>query len=130
MIPGENAPGAAPPAPADAALRAEHDALGQKLAIRRSVDEARKALYLVFFGLISVGLTVKLAWDRWGVLKPGIVRKTHPGPPLFFLVATALTLVLLSLAIRGFLRARRLMREEDALFARYRALRERLGLDP
>ncbi len=123
MTSGENAP-------SDVALRAEHDALGERLAARRSIDETRKALYLVFFGLLSVGLTVKLAWDRWGVLKPGVVRKVHAGPPLLFLAALAATLVLLSLAIRGFLRARALMRDEDALFARYRALRERLGLEP
>ena len=124
MTPGENAPADA------AALRAEHDALGEKLAVRRSVDWTRKALYLVFVGLISVGLTVKLAWDRWGVLKPGVLRKVHAGPPLFFLGALALALVLLSLAIRALLRARALVREEDALFARFRALRDRLGLDP
>src|SRR5512133_980293 len=129
MTSGENVPGAQAPSGA-AALRAEHDALAKKLEVRRSIDESRKALYLVFFGLISVGLTVKLAWDRWGVLKPGVIRKVHAGPPLFFLVATALTLVLLSLAIRGFLRARALMRDEDALFVRYRALRARLRLDP
>ncbi len=132
MTPGENAPGAPPPAgpapAADAALRAEHDALGERLATRRSIDELRKALYLLFFGLISVGLTVKLAWDRWGVLKPGVVRKVH-GRPLFFLVATAVTIALLGLAVRGLLRARALMRDEDALFARFRALRARLGLD-
>ena len=122
MTSGEN--------PADAALRAEHDALGEKLAVRRSIDVTRTALYLVFFGLISVGLTVKLAWDRWGVLKPGVVRKMHSGRPLFFMLALALTVVLLSLSIRAFLRARALMREEDALFARFRALRQRLGLDP
>ncbi len=123
MTPGETAP-------PDAALRAEHDALGETLAARRSIDELRKALYLVFFGLISVGLTVKLAWDRWGTLKPGVVRKALPGRPLFFLLALAAALVLLSLAIRGFLRARALMRDEDALFARFRALRDRLGLEP
>jgi hypothetical protein len=135
MPSGEHAPVApappeAAPDPADAALRAEHDALGEKLAARRSIDEARKALYLAFIGLISVGLTVKLAWDRWGVLKPGVVRKLHGGRPLFLMVATAGAIVLLSLAVRGLLRARALMREEDALFARYRALRDRLGLDP
>ncbi len=124
MIPGENAP------PDAAALRAEHDALGERLATRRSIDVLRKALYLLFVGLISAGLTVKLAWDRWGALKPGLVRKALPGRPLFFLVALALTLVLLSLAIRGFVRARALMRDEDALFARFRALRDRLGLEP
>ncbi len=133
MTSGENAPGAgypaAPPPAIDAALRAEHDTLGEKLAARRSIDETRRALYLLFFGLISVGLTVKLAWDRWGALKPGVVRKLHAGRPLFFLLATALTIALLGLAIRGFVRARALMRAEDALFARYRALRARLGLD-
>lgn len=123
MTPGENAP-------PDAALRAEHDALGEKLAVRRSIDETRKALYLLFFGLLSVGLAVKLAWDRWGVLKPGVVRKVHAGRPLFFLLALAVALLLLSLAIRLFVRARALMRDEDALFARYRALRERLRIDP
>ncbi len=123
MTSGENAPADA------AALRAEHDALAQRLAARRSIDWVRKALYLLFTGLLSVGLTLKLAWDRWGVLKPGVVRKVHPGRPLFFLVALLVALVLLSLAIRAFVRARTLMREEDALFARFRALRGRLGLD-
>jgi heme exporter protein D len=118
------------PAPGEAGLRAEHDALGERLAARRSVDEVRKALYLIFFGLLSVGLTVKLAWDRWGALGPGVARKLHPGPPLFLWIATAATLVLLVLAIRAFLRARRLVSEEEALFARYRALRDALGLDP
>ncbi len=134
MTSGENAQGARAPveprSAADAAaLRGEHDRLGEQLAVRRSIDELRRALYLLFVGLISVGLTVKLAWDRWGVLKPGVVRKVHAGRPLFFLVATAVTLVLLALAIRGLVRARALMRGEDALFQRYRAVRERLGLD-
>lgn len=132
MIPGENGGGPPPAARADepAALRAEHDALAARLEVRRSVDETRKALYLVFFGLLSVGLTVKLAWDRWGTLKPGVVRKLHTGPPLFLAVAGAVAIVLLVLAIRAFLRARRLGREEDALFARFRALRDRLGVEP
>ncbi len=54
MTPGENAPSAA-------ALRAEHDALGEKLAVRRSIDVLRRALYLLFFGLLTVGIAVKLA---------------------------------------------------------------------
>ncbi|HET8539245.1 MAG TPA: hypothetical protein VFL83_05180 [Anaeromyxobacter sp.] len=123
MTSGENAP-------ADAALRAEHDALARKLAVRRSVDATRRALYLAFAGLISVGLTLKLAWDRWGVLAPGAVRKVHAGPPLLFLLAAALAVTLLALAARAFRRARALGREEDALFARFRALRDRLRLDP
>jgi len=123
MTPAETAP------PDAAALRAEHDALGARLAARRSIDVLRRALYLLFFGLVTVGLTVKLAWDRWGALKPGVVRKALPGRPLFFLVALAVALVLLSLAVRALVRARAMMRQEDALFARFRAIRERLGLE-
>jgi hypothetical protein len=111
------------------ALRAEHDALADRLAVRVSVDVARRGLYLVFAGLISVGLTVKLAWDRWGTLKPGIVRKTHHGPPLFLWIAGTVAVVLLVLAIRAFVKARWLMRDEDARWARYRELRATLGLD-
>ncbi len=72
---------------------------------------------------------MKLAWDRWGVLKPGVVRKVVAGRPVFFLIATAVTLVLLSLGIASLLRARRLARDEDRLFVRFRELRARLELD-
>lgn len=136
MIRSENAsgapapPGSAPADPPEAALRAEHDALAAGLAVRRSVDHVRRALYLLFFGLISVGLTAKLAWDRWGIPRPGVVRKVHAGPPLFVIVAVILALALLVLAIRAFVRARALMRDEDARFARFRALRDRLGIEP
>lgn len=111
------------------ALRAEHDALGERLAVRTSVDAIRRALYELFLGLLSVGLTAKLAWDRWGALRPGVVRRTHPGPPLFLWAAGALAVALLALAIRSFVKGRRLSREEDAGWARYRELREALGLD-
>ena len=111
------------------AMRAEHDELAERLAVRASVDAIRRALYLVFFGLLSVGLTVKLAWDRYGTLRPGMVRRTHTGPPLFLWMAGAVAVVLLVLAIRSFVRARRLAREEDARYARYRELRASLGLD-
>lgn len=110
-------------------LRAEHDALAERLAVRTSIDWARKAFYQIFAGLIAVGLTVKLAWDRWGTLRPGVVRKLHKGPPLFLWIAGAVAIVLLLVAIRSFARARRLMREEDAHWARYRELRSALGLD-
>jgi hypothetical protein len=112
------------------ALRAEHDDLARRLEIRRSVDVVRRALYQLFFGLLSVGLTVKLAWDRWGTLAPGAVRKVHRGPPLFLWLAGAAAFCLLVLAVRSFVRTRRLQREEDALYARYRALRLALRLDP
>jgi hypothetical protein len=117
------------PAPGAAALRAEHDALALRLEVRASIDCVKAAAQRLFVGLLCAGLTVKLAWDRWGALGPGVVRTTHPGPPLFFIVATVCTVALLALAIRALLRARRLMREEDVLFARYRQLRAELGLD-
>lgn len=111
------------------ALRAEHDALAQRLAVRTSIDAIRRGLYLVFFGLLSVGLTVKLAFDRWGTPPPGVVRKLHAGPPLFLWIAGALAAALLLLAIRSLVRGRRLMRVEDALYARFRHLRRELGLE-
>ena len=79
--------------------------------------------------LIAIGLAVKLAWDRWGTLPPGAVRKIPTGPPLFFFLAAALAAALVAVTLRDLLRARRLMREEDALFARLVALRGALGLD-
>ncbi|HET7824754.1 MAG TPA: hypothetical protein VFK90_05455 [Anaeromyxobacter sp.] len=110
-------------------LRAEHDALAAALAVRTSIDWARRAFYELFIGLLSVGLTVKLAWDRWGALRPGVARKPITGPPVFFWIATAAAVVLLLLAIRSFVTARRLGRAEDAKWIRYRELRAVLGLD-
>ena len=114
---------------ASTTLRAEHDALARRLEIRTSIDHLRRGLLRVFFGLISAGVTVKLGWDRWGVLKPGVVRKALTGRPLFLWIATVVTLSLLVVGIVSLLRARRLAREEDRLFARYRTLRAELGLD-
>ena len=71
-----------------ASLRVEHDDLARRLEIRPSIDELRRGLIRLFVGLIATGLTVKLGWDRWGVLKPGMVRKLHHGPPLFLWIAT------------------------------------------
>lgn len=118
-----NAPGDASP------LRAEHDDLARRLEIRRSVDELRKGFVRLFLGLLSVGLAIKLGWDRWGTLRPGVLRKVHHGPPLFLWLATAVAIVLLVLAVRALLSARRLGREEDRLFERFRRLRADLGLD-
>jgi cation transport ATPase len=112
-----------------AVLRAEHDALARRLEIRGSIDVARRGAYQIFAGLIAVGAAVALAWDRWGTLKPGLVRKVMKGPPVFLYLATAAAVILMLLAIRSFLRARRMMREEDALYARFRALRDALGLE-
>ena len=116
------------PPPQDA-LRAEHDALARRLSVRESVDHLRRGLLQVFFGLIATGLSVKLGWDRWGPFPPGVVRIQQPGPPVFLWIATALTTVLLLLGIRSLLRGRRLAREEELLFARFRELRIALGLD-
>ena len=113
-----------------AALRAEHDDLARRLEVRRSIDVARRGAYQLFAGLIAVGAAIALAWDRWGTLKPGMVRKAVTGPPFFLYLATAAAVILLLLAIRSLRLVRRLMREEDALFARLRALRGMLGLEP
>lgn len=122
------APQAPPGDPA--ALRAEHDALARRLEARASIDVARRGAYQIFAGMIAVGTSIALAWDRWGRLKPGMTRKVMKGPPVFLYVATAVAVVLLAVAIRSFLRARRLMRDEDALYARFTALRRALRLDP
>ncbi len=112
-----------------ATLRSEHDALAARLEVRRSIDCIRRGAYLGFAGLIAVGLAVKLAWDRWGTVPPGVARKIPTGPPLFFYLAAAVAAALVVTALRDLLRARRLMREEDAIFARLVALRGVLGLD-
>jgi hypothetical protein len=111
------------------AARAEHDELARRLEVRVSIDFLRRGLLQVFFGLIATGFAVKLGWDRWGPFPPGVVRRAQPGPPVFLWIATAVTLVLLFLGIRSLVRARRLAREEDRLFARFRELRAALGLD-
>jgi hypothetical protein len=115
--------------PTAAALRAEHDELARRLEVRTSIDLLRKALYTTFFGLIGAGTSVKLGWDRWGTLKPGVVRKVVGARPLFLYVATTITVVLLVVAVRWLLEARRRAREEDRLFARFRELRATLGLE-
>ncbi len=117
-----------------AALRAEHDALAARLEVRASVDLVKRAAIIGFVSFIAFGLTVKLAWDRWAPdawWPPGVPRpEPHPGAPLFFLLAALATLALAVWSARVVARARRLMREEDALFARFRALRATLGIDP
>ncbi|WP_242356010.1 MULTISPECIES: hypothetical protein [unclassified Anaeromyxobacter] len=117
------------PAQDPAALRAEHDALAARLEIRRSIDHVRRGAYVGFAALIGIGLAVKLGWDRWGTPAPGVARKIPTGPPVFFYLAVVLAAVLAALALREALRARRLMRDEDALFSRLLALRGMLGLD-
>ncbi len=116
-----------------AALRAEHDALAARLEVRASIDLVKRGAIVGFVAFIALGMTLKLAWDRWAPdawWPPGVLRPPpHPGAPLFFLVALAVTAALAVASARIVLRARRLMREEDALFARFRALRDALGMD-
>jgi hypothetical protein len=112
-----------------AALRAEHDELARRLEIRTSIDALRRGLYTIFFGLIGAGTSVKLGWDRWGTLKPGVVRRIVGTRPLFLWIATAVTIVLLLAGVAALLKARRLAKVEDRLFARLRQLRAELGLD-
>ena len=113
------------PATEARALRAEHDDLARQLHARASIDELRKAAYTGFAGLVAVGLSVKLAFDRWLSVR---VDRFH-GPPVYFFAALGLALLLLALAGRWALRSRGHMRREDALYVRFRALRAELGLD-
>lgn len=112
------------PDPADP--RREHDALAARLAVRRSIDLMRRFAYCAFSGFIMGGLAAKLAWDRWFSVRVTRFR----GPPVYFFVTLAITAVLVAFAAHYLVRARRLMRSEDALYARMRELRDRLGLDP
>jgi hypothetical protein len=120
--------------PADpGALRAEHDALAARLEARASIDRVKRGAIVGFVAVIALGLSLKLAWDRWAPdawWPPGVPRPVpHPGAPLFFLLAAVVTLALAVFAVRELAAARRLMREEAALFARFRALRALLGID-
>ncbi len=122
-----SAPGVGQPQPGSAGdLRAEHDRLAERLGVRRSIDLVRSGAYTGFVGFIASGLAVKLAYDRWVSVRATRFR----GPPVFFFAALSLALVLLAIALYLFLRARRHMRVEDALFARMQELRRRLELDP
>lgn len=112
--------------PSDAELRAEHDALAASLAARASIDHARRGAYLGFTTFVASGLAVKLAFDRW--FSTRITR--FRGPPIFFFLALAGALLLLAFTLVEAVRSRRLMRAEDARFARLIDLRRRLELDP
>jgi len=106
-------------------LRAEHDALAVRLAVRRSIDQVRYGAYGLLLSLVGAGLAMKLAYDRWWSARPDRI----PGRPLtVYLVALAAALALL-FTLRAFLRARRLMAEEQSDFEKLQALRARLGLE-
>jgi hypothetical protein len=113
----------------DAALRAEHDELARKLGTRRSIDEIRTAAQVGFATLLSLGLTLKFSWDRWGwskLPKPP-PRGRYPLLPLFGLVLFS---VLLGFTVRAIRRARVHHAEEQRLASRYEELRRTLRLDP
>jgi hypothetical protein len=111
----------------ESALRAEHDDLAGRVATRHSIDDVRKGAYAAFGLVMSGGLAIKFAWDRWG-WGPRPVRP--PGRyPLLFLAALGLAIFLALFTASAFLRARRAMRVEDLDFARLREIRARLGID-
>jgi hypothetical protein len=124
------APGPRAPTAQDdlAALREEHDRLAGELAARKSIDDVRRGSYTSFLAIVTGGLCIKFAWDRWGFgphRTPAVLKF-----PLLFTLALVATLACAALAARAFSRARRLMRVEDRDFARLRHLRERLGIEP
>jgi len=108
-----------------AAQRALHDALAAKLAIRRSIDDVRRGAYGLLASLIGTGLAVKLAYDRWWSVRPNRFQ----GRPVYFYAMALLATLAILFTLRAFLRARRLMAEEQVDFARLQALRADLGLD-
>jgi hypothetical protein len=111
------------------ALRAEHDDLAGKLASLSSVDEIRRAAYTGFAAALSLGLTAKVSWDRWGWSK---LPKPPPRGryPILPILAFLLFVVLLVYTLRAVRRARAHRAEERALIARFEELRRTLRLDP
>jgi hypothetical protein len=112
----------------ETALRAEHDLLAGRVVARRSIDDVRKGAYAAFGLVMSAGLTIKFAWDRWGW---GPRPARPPGRyPLLFLLTLAVSIVLATVAWAAFRKARSAMRVEDRDFARLREVRARLGIEP
>ncbi len=113
--------------------RGELDVIARRLESRRSIDFVKRGALQGFAALIAFGFAARLAWDRWAFAR-GWTRRPPSKPPtsalpLFFVASLAVFLVLVVLAVRSIRRSRALMRDEDADFARLRALRARLGLD-
>ncbi len=112
-----------------AALRPEHDALARRLAVRRSVEALRRGAILGFLGLVTLGTSWGLLWDRYGKT-PTAFALAHTEAYRFGFLVTGVGAVLLFLGSAvALLRWRRLAREEDRLFARLRELRRALGID-
>jgi hypothetical protein len=110
------------------ALRAEHDRIAEEIGTRLSVDHVQNGGVLAFFSFIAIGLTAKLAWDRWGWL-PVNKPPVPPGIPAWFLMALVLAAVLVGFTVRELARARRLREIEEVKFRRLLALRKELELD-
>jgi hypothetical protein len=114
--------------PEEAELRAEHDRLASRVAIRRSIDDVRRGAYAAFAFFVATSLSIKFAWDRWGW---GPKSGRPPGKyPLLFLAALVIAIVVGAFAYRSFRRARLAMQVEDQDFARLREIRGRLGIEP
>ena len=108
-------------------LREEHDRLARRVATRRSIDDVRRGAYASFLAVVTGGLAVKFAWDRWGF---GPHRAPlHFKLPLLFLGALAAAVACGAYAAACLVRARRVMREEDRDFARLQELRAQLGIE-
>jgi hypothetical protein len=108
------------------ALRAEHDRLSARLAVRRSIDSVRVGFVSSFLLVVSGGLTLKFAWDRWG-WGPKLAPPSRA--PVLFLVALGLAIASLTVAVAAFRKARRLGRDEDRDFARLQELRKELEIE-
>jgi hypothetical protein len=112
--------------PEIAALRAEQVELAARVSTRKSIDDVRRGAYALFGVVVTFGLSVKFAWDRWG-WGP---RPTRPigRYPLLFLGSVALFLACAWVAVLAFRRASRTMKVEDRDFARLQEIRKRLGM--
>jgi len=114
----------------DPALRVEHDAVAQRLAVRPSVEALRWAATYGFLGLVAFGISWGLTWDRYGKT-PTPHALAHTDLYRFGALLTFLASVVLAvLCVVALTRWRRLAREEDQLFEKLRALRRALGIDP
>ena len=119
---------APPPGSEESELRLEHDRLAARVAARTSIDDVRRGAYGSFALFISVGLSLKFAWDRWG-WGPRPVKPLGRFP-LLFTASALVALILAWFVVRSFVRARAAMKVEDRDFARLREVRARLGIEP
>lgn len=103
------------PAPAEG-LHQEVDRLGAQLACRQSITALAVAFVSSTIAVITFGVSMRLLIESARL-------------PKFFWPIAALFLVAFSVATVEFLKGRRQLREERALFRHYLELRGRAGLD-